>query len=49
MQQAQQPFHYTSEDGVEHFIAKGKVVADKDPIVKGREALFAPVPDLDKK
>lgn len=47
MQQANQPFHYTSKDGVDHFVAKGDVVADKDPVVKGREALFTDVPDLD--
>lgn len=49
MQQANQPFHYTSKDGVDHFVAKGDVVADKDPVVKGREVLFDAVPDLDKK
>lgn len=49
MQQANQPFHYTSKDGVDHFVEKGHVVADKDPIVKGRESLFTPLADLDKK
>ena len=49
MQQANQPFHYTSADGVDHFVAKGDVVADKDPIVKGREAFFVTLSDLDKK
>lgn len=49
MQQANQPFHYTSSDGVDHFVAKGDIVADKDPIVKGREVFFTPVSDLDKK
>lgn len=49
MQQANQPFHYTSADGVDHFVAKGEVVGDKDPILKGREALFTQVPNLDKK
>jgi hypothetical protein len=49
MQQANQPFHYTSSDGVDHFVAKGDVVGDKDPVVKGREVLFTNVPDLDKK
>jgi hypothetical protein len=49
MQQANQPFHYASKDGVEHFVAKGDVVADRDPIVKGREELFTHLADLDKK
>jgi hypothetical protein len=48
MQQANQPFHYTSADGVDHFVPKGHVVGDKDSVVKGREALFDTVPDLDK-
>lgn len=49
MQQANQPFHYTSKDGVDHFVEKGHVVADRDPIVKGREALFNHLADLDKR
>lgn len=49
MQQANQPFHYTSDDGVDHFVAKGDLVADKDPIAQGREVFFTPVSDLDKK
>jgi hypothetical protein len=49
MQQANQSFHYTTGDGVDHFVAKGDVVADKDPVVKGRDALFTTIPDLDKK
>ncbi len=47
MQQANQPFHYSTSDGVDHFVPKGHVVGDKDPILKGREALFVKVPDLD--
>lgn len=49
MKQANQPFHYTTPDGVDHFVAKGDVVGDKDPILKGREALFVTIADLDKK
>lgn len=49
MQQANQPFHYTSADGVDHFVEKRQVFADKDPVVKGREALFTHLTDLDKK
>lgn len=49
MQQANQSFHYATSDGVDHFVAKGDVVADKDPVVKGREVLFNTVADLDKK
>ena len=49
MQQATQPFHYTSDDGVDHFVAKGDVFGDRDPVLKGRESLFAQVPNLDKK
>lgn len=49
MKQANQPFHYTSKDGVDHYVAKGDLFADRDPIVKGREALLDDVPTLDKK
>lgn len=38
--QANQPFFYSTEDGVDHFVARGSVVADKDPVLKGRELLF---------
>ena len=40
MQQANQPFHYSSSDGVEHFVPKGALFGDKDAVVKGREVLF---------
>lgn len=48
MQQANQPFHHTTKDGVDHFVAKGDLIGDKDPVLKGREVFFDPVEDLDK-
>ena len=48
MKQANQPFHYSTEDGVEHFIEKGTVVGDKYPMLEGREVLFNELPNLDK-
>jgi hypothetical protein len=49
MQRAIQAFFYQAKDGVDHFVAKGDVVADKDPVLKGREVFFEPIVDLDKK
>lgn len=40
MKQANQPFFYSTPDGVDHFVAKGDVVGDKDPVLKGRDDLF---------
>jgi hypothetical protein len=40
VQQANQPFFYSTADGVEHFVAKGDTFPDKDPALKGREGLF---------
>lgn len=40
MQQANQPFHYTDADGVDHFVAKGAIYDDGDPVTEGREVLF---------
>lgn len=47
MQKAKEPFHYTTDDGVDRFVAKGDVVGDKDPVLKGRESLFVAVADPD--
>ena len=48
MQKANQAFFYASDDGVDHFVALGDLVADKDPVLKGREVFFTPVENLDK-
>lgn len=38
--QSNQPFFYSTPDGVDHFVAKGDVVEDKSPVLRGRELLF---------
>ena len=48
MQQANQSFFYTTDDGVDVFIEKGKILGDKDPVLKGREVFFDTVANLDK-
>jgi len=48
MQKAVQAFFHTTADGVDHLVAKGDVIADKDPVLKGREVFFTPVENLDK-
>lgn len=48
MQQANQPFFHTGKDGVDHLVAKGDLVGDKDPVVKGREEFFTSVENPDK-
>ena len=40
MKQANQHFFYTLDNGVDVFVSKGDVFDDKDPVLKGREALF---------
>ena len=47
MQQANQPFFHTDDDGVDHLVAKGDLVADKDPVLKGRAEFFTQVENLD--
>ena len=42
--QANQPFFYSTDDGVEHFVQKGDVVGDRDPVLKGRDLLFDSLP-----
>jgi len=48
MQKANTQFFYTTDDGVDHEVKKGTLVADKDPVLKGREVFFTPVENLDK-
>ena len=48
MQKAVQAFFHTTKDGVDHLVAKGDLIADKDPVLKGREVFFAAVENLDK-
>lgn len=41
LQKANQPFHYTDADGVEHFVEKNSVFDSSDPVTQGRDALFS--------
>ena len=46
--QANQPFFYTLADGVDRFVDLGDVVADADPVPKGRASLFDAIPGSGK-
>ncbi len=47
MQKATEAFCYTDKDGVDHLVVKGDVLADKDPVIKGREVFFTPMENPD--